>query len=101
MLCNVRDDIEVLRDKASECEYAANCAIDKETRAINQKTSETVSQAHRRSGIAKLAWAMTGALRRRSISLRSRSAYCFTPSPINRYLLPLLLSSSTCRRTFL
>ena len=38
--------------------------------------------------------------RRRSISLRSCSAYSFTPSPANRYLLPALLSISTCRRTF-
>ena len=38
--------------------------------------------------------------RRRSISSRSLSAYCFTPSPTSRYLPPDRLSSSTCRRTF-
>jgi hypothetical protein len=38
--------------------------------------------------------------RRRSISSRSRSAYCFTPSPTSRYRPPARESSSTCRRTF-
>jgi hypothetical protein len=37
--------------------------------------------------------------RRRSISSRNLSAYCFTPSPADRYRSPDCASRSTCRRT--
>ena len=36
MLC-IRDDIEMLRNKARECEHAARFAIDDGSRAINRK----------------------------------------------------------------
>jgi hypothetical protein len=36
----IRADIEVLRDKANECERAANFAIDSDCRAINRKRAK-------------------------------------------------------------
>jgi len=37
---NFRADIEVLRNKASECEHAAKFAIDNDSRAINRKRAK-------------------------------------------------------------
>lgn len=37
---NIRADIEVLRNKASECEHAAKFAIDSDSRAINRKRAK-------------------------------------------------------------
>jgi hypothetical protein len=39
MLC-IRDDIQVLRNKASDCEHAAKFAIDDDSRAINHKRAK-------------------------------------------------------------
>ena len=36
----IRADIEVLRDKANECERAANFAIDSDCRAISRKRAK-------------------------------------------------------------
>ena len=50
----IRADIEVLRDKANECERAANFAIDSACRAINRKRAklyrELVDEAELRYG---------------------------------------------------
>jgi hypothetical protein len=37
---NIRADVEVLRNKASECEHAAKFAIDSDCRAINRKRAK-------------------------------------------------------------
>jgi len=37
---NIRADIEVLRNKASECEHTAKFAIDSDYRAINRKRAK-------------------------------------------------------------
>lgn len=37
---NIRADIEVLRNKASECEHEAKFAIDSDCRAINRKRAK-------------------------------------------------------------
>ena len=37
---NIRADIEVLRNKANECEHAAKFAIDSDYRAINRKRAK-------------------------------------------------------------
>jgi hypothetical protein len=39
MLC-IRDDIEVLRKKARECEHAAKSALDDDSRSINCKRAK-------------------------------------------------------------
>lgn len=57
---SIRDDIEVLRNKASECEHAAQFAIDNDCRAVNRKRAklyrELVDEAElaiRRSTLAE------------------------------------------------
>ena len=37
---NFRADVEVLRNKANECEHAAKFAIDNDCRAINRKRAK-------------------------------------------------------------
>ena len=56
---NLRADIELLRNKASECEHAANFAIDSDYRAINRKRAklfrELVDEAELTISRSKLA----------------------------------------------